>query len=156
MTVNRCIAAKFVHVNLIAQDWNRLAQFYEHVFGCVPVPPERQLSGQWLEKATGVTGAQIEGVHLRLPGYGDHGPTLEIFQYNHQQEHPESAINRPGFAHIALAVDDVEAARDAVITAGGGTVGEIVSLAIASAGTVTFVYATDPEGNIIELQHWSR
>jgi catechol 2,3-dioxygenase-like lactoylglutathione lyase family enzyme len=94
-------------------------------------------------------------VHLRLPGYGEQGPTLEIFQYNHQQERPATAINRPGFAHIAFAVDDVDAARDAVLAAGGGTVGQVVSVDVPGAGTVTFVYLTDPEGNIIELQRWS-
>lgn len=149
------VRAKFVHTNLIAQDWQELARFYEQVFGCKPVPPGRRLSGQWLQDATSVPGAEIEGVHLRLPGYGEQGPTLEIFQYNHQQERPATAINRPGFAHIAFAVDDVDAARDAVLAAGGGTVGQVVSVDVPGAGTVTFVYLTDPEGNIIELQRWS-
>lgn len=150
------VDARFAHTNLIAQDWRRLAQFYERVLRCTPVPPERDLAGQWLEDATGVPGAQIRGVHLRLPGYGDSGPTLEIFQYNRQEERLETAINRPGFAHIAFAVDDVEAARDAVIAAGGGTIGKVVSLEIPGAGRITFAYVTDPEGNIIELQRWSQ
>jgi predicted enzyme related to lactoylglutathione lyase len=149
------VEARFVHTNLIAQDWRRLARFYEQVFGCTPVPPERNLVGQWLEDATGVPGAEIRGIHLRLPGYGEEGPTLEIFQYNRRAERPETAINRPGFAHLAFAVDDVEVARDAVIEAGGGTVGEVVSLEVPGAGRATFVYLTDPEGNIIELQRWS-
>ncbi|MEE8389679.1 MAG: VOC family protein, partial [Anaerolineae bacterium] len=106
--------------------------------------------------ATGIPGAKIQGVHLRLPGYDERGPTLEIFQYNNQQEPQETAINRPGFAHIAFAVDDVQAARDAVVAAGGRVVGEVVSVDVPGAGTVTFIYATDPEGNIVELQHWSR
>ena len=151
MTAN----ARYVHTNLIAQDWQRLAQFYEQVFGCTPVPPERELAGQWLEDGTGVAGAEIRGIHMRLPGYGDEGPTLEIFQYSRQEQRPETAINRPGFAHIAFAVDDVEAAKEAVLAAGGGTVGQVVSLEVPDAGTVTFVYLTDPEGNILELQRWS-
>jgi predicted enzyme related to lactoylglutathione lyase len=151
MTVN----ARFVHTNLIAQDWKRLAEFYEQVFDCQPIPPERELAGQWLEDGTGVPNAEIRGVHLRLPGYGDKGPTLEIFQYNQQRQRPETAVNRPGFGHIAFAVDDVKAARDAVIAAGGGVIGKIVSLEVPGAGTVTFVYLTDPEGNVIELQHWA-
>jgi predicted enzyme related to lactoylglutathione lyase len=151
MTVN----ARYVHTNLVAQDWKRLAQFYEQIFGCTPVPPERELAGQWLEDGTGVAGAEIRGIHLQLPGYGDAGPTLEIFQYNRQEQHPATAINRPGFAHIAFAVDDVEAAKEAVLAAGGGTVGQVVSLEVPGAGTVTFVYLTDPEGNILELQRWS-
>lgn len=143
---------RFTHVNLIARDWKRLADFYRQVFGCTPIPPERDLKGRWLEDATGVDDAEIQGMHLRLPGHGDQGPTLEIFQYKPQGEHPETAANRPGFAHIAFMVDDVPAARDAVIAAGGGTIGETVNVDIPGVGEITFVYATDSEGNIIELQ----
>ncbi len=150
------VCARFVHTSIIAQDWKKLARFYEQVFGCTPVPPERRLSGQWLEDGTGVPGAVIEGMHLRLPGLGEQGPTLEIFQYHRQLEPQETAINRPGFAHIAFAVDDVKAAREAVIKAGGGVVGEVVTATISGAGEITFVYMTDPEGNVIELQQWSR
>jgi len=149
-------SARFAHTNIIAQDWKRLAEFYEQVLGCVPVPPERNLAGQWVEEATSVPGAQIRGAHLRLPGYGERGPTLEIFQYNRQEQRSATAINRPGLAHIAFVVDDVQAARDAVIAAGGRDWGKIVSVEIPSAGSITFVYVTDPEGNIIELQRWSR
>ena len=148
------ITSRFIHTNIIARDWKRLAAFYERALsGCTPVPPERALSGKWLEAATGLTGAEIHGVHLRLPGYGEDGPTLEIFQFTPQEERGKTAINRPGFAHIAFMVDDVKSARDAVLTAGGGVLGEIVSTKVPGAGTITFVYAIDPEGNIIELQH---
>jgi catechol 2,3-dioxygenase-like lactoylglutathione lyase family enzyme len=152
------IQAKFAHINLIAQDWRKLAEFYQQVFGCVPAPPERNLAGQWIEEATGVPGAEIRGVHLRLPGaeHGDVGPTLEVFQYNPSLARPETAVNRPGLSHIAFVVDDVQAARDAVISAGGHDLGKIVSVEIPGAGGITFVYVTDPEGNIIELQRWSK
>ena len=65
-------------------------------------------------------------------------------------------VNRPGFGHIAFVVDDVPTAREAVLRAGGKPVGEIVTLATATGPTVTWVYVTDPEGNIIELQTWDR
>ncbi len=149
------ISARFVHTNIVARDWKRLADFYQRVLGCVRMPPERHLAGHGIEAAAGVPGAQIEGIHLRLPGHGENGPTLEIFQYNRQDLGPRPAINRPGLAHVAFAVDDVAAARDAVVQAGGGEVGDLVSLDVAGAGQVTFVYVTDPEGNIIELQKWS-
>ncbi len=147
--------AKYVHTNLVAEDWRKLARFYEQVFGCTPVPPERKLAGRWLEDGTGVAGAQIRGIHLRLPGYGEAGPTLEIFQYSPQEERVETAVNRPGLGHLAFAVGDVEPARKAVIAAGGGTVGKVVTLDVAGAGRVTFAYMKDPEGNVIELQQWT-
>ncbi len=150
------INARFVHTNIVSKDWRKLAQFYEQVFGCTPVSPERDLSGKWLEEATGVPNAHIRGIHLRLPGCGPEGPTLEIFQYDQAEAPSPSAVNRPGFAHIAFDVDDVKAALDAVKMSDGGAIGNIVSLAVAGVGTVTIVYATDPEGNIIELQTWSK
>jgi len=149
------IEAKYVHTNLIARDWRRLADFYQNILGCVPVPPERDLSGPALEATTGVPGARISGMHLRLPGCGDSGPTLEIFQYDPQGPSAPRSANRQGFGHIAFLVPNVAAARDAVLAAGGWAVGETVALPVAGAGVVTVVYVTDPEGNIIEFQSWT-
>jgi predicted enzyme related to lactoylglutathione lyase len=149
------IKAKYTHTNLIAKNWRELARFYQDVFGCVPVPPERHFKGAELERGTGIPNAQLDGVHLRLPGYGDDGPTLEIFNYNILQEKPETAVNRPGFGHIAFVVDEVSNARNEVLAAGGGSVGEIVTLQLTTGAKVTWCYVTDPEGNVIELQSWS-
>ena len=146
--------ARYAHTNLIANDWRTLARFYEQVFGCVPVPPERDLKGPHVDAGTGVAGAHIRGVHLRLPGYGDGGPTLEVFSYATMPEHPAPAVNRPGLAHIAFVVADVAAARAGVLAAGGKSVGEVVTTAVATGARVTWCYVTDPEGNIIELQAW--
>jgi predicted enzyme related to lactoylglutathione lyase len=139
----------------VARDWRKLAGFYEQVFGCEPVPPERNLAEKWVEDCTGVAGAEIRGVHLRLPGWGAAGPTLEIFGYNREESRSATAINRPGLAHIAFAVDDVNAARDAVLEAGGRVIGKLVAVDIPEAGRIEFIYVTDPEDNIIELQRWS-
>lgn len=149
------LQARYVHTNLIAQDWRALAAFYQQVFGCVPVPPERDLSGPHMDAGTGVPGAHVRGLHLRLPGYGEAGPTLEIFNYHVLAEKPAPAVNRPGFGHIAFAVDDVAAAREAVLAAGGRSVGDVVKVQIATGAQVTWCYVADPEGNVIELQAWS-
>ncbi len=148
--------ARYAHTNLIARDWRALAAFYEQLFGCTPVPPERDFRGPDLERGTGLPGAHLQGVHLRLPGHGAAGPTLEIFHYDVLQERPEVAVNRPGFGHIAFEVDDVPSAREAVLAAGGRPVGEVVTLATTTGARVSWVYVTDPEGNVIELQSWSK
>jgi catechol 2,3-dioxygenase-like lactoylglutathione lyase family enzyme len=149
------IAAKYVHTNLVAQDWRALADFYQRVFGCLPVPPERDFHGETLDAGTGIANAHLRGVHLRLPGYGDNGPTLEVFNYDPLEPRGATAVNRPGFGHVAFSVDDVAAAQCAVLQAGGRAVGQIVTLQIATGAKVTWCYVTDPEGNIIELQAWS-
>jgi predicted enzyme related to lactoylglutathione lyase len=143
---------RYVHTNLIARDWRALARFYQDVFGCVPVLPERDLSGREMEAGTGVPGARLRGMHLRLPGVGPDGPTLEIFEYSEPETDVPRVANRPGFAHIAFAVDSVVDAREHVLSRGGAPVGEIVTVAVSSTIQVTWCYVRDPEGNIIELQ----
>jgi predicted enzyme related to lactoylglutathione lyase len=149
------IPARYVHTNLVAQNFRSLAKFYQDLFDCVPVPPEREYRGDSLDAGTGLKGAHLRGVHLRLPGHGEEGPTLEIFNYDTLEPRCSSAVNRPGFGHIAFSVDDVKAARDDVVRAGGRTVGEIVTLQTSTGAKVTWCYTTDPEGNIIELNSWS-
>ena len=76
-------ALRFAHVYIVAREWRRLARFYLEVFDCQAVPPERNLSGERIDAATGL---------------------------------------------------------------------RTVTTPIEGAGTITFAYARDPEGNIIELQ----
>ena len=147
--------ARYGHTNLIARDWRRVAAFYEKLFGCQVVLPERDYAGPTLEAGTGVSGSTVRGVHLRLPGYGPTGPTLEIYTYSIEEDGPLPAVNRPGFAHIAFQVDSVEEARREVLAAGGSAVGEVVTLTTATGARVIWCYVTDPEGNIVELQSWS-
>ena len=147
---------RFAHTNLIAGDWKKLAAFYREVFGCATVPPERNLSGKWLDRATGIEGSQISGIHLRLPGHGDAGPTLEIFQYAAMPERPRVLPNTPGFSHIAFHVDDVAATAKAVVDRGGAALGEQVERDVPGAGRLTFQYLADPEGNIVEVQNWRK
>jgi predicted enzyme related to lactoylglutathione lyase len=149
------IRAKYVHTNLIARDWKRLVRFYCEVFGCEPKGPKRDLRAEWLEKVNAVPNAHLRGVHLGLPGYGDDGPTLEIFSYDQLIEGELPKSNQCGFAHIAFAVEDVDQALQAVIAAGGGAVGEIAEAEVKGVGLLRVAYARDPEGNIVELQRWS-
>jgi len=145
---------KYVHTNIIARDWRKLADFYIKVFGCKEVDAKRDLKGKWIDEGTGIDDVHIEGVHLRLPGSGDDGPTLEIFQYNKSISQESKKINREGLVHIAFQVDDVGKTLNAVVEAGGGKLSEIIHHNIPNIGTITFVYVKDPEGNFIELQKY--
>ncbi len=144
--------ARYVHTNLVARDCRRLARFYQDVFGCVPVPPERNLSGPDYERGTGVVRAHARGMHLRLPGCGEAGPTLEVFQYTPPGPGAAAAVNGPGFGHIAFAVPSVVEARTQFLGAGGSAVGEVVSISVAEDTAITWCYVRDPEGNVVELQ----
>jgi catechol 2,3-dioxygenase-like lactoylglutathione lyase family enzyme len=145
---------RYAHTNLIAHDWQRLVEFYVRVFACEPLLPTRDLQGEWLERATGVAAAHLRGQHLRLPGHGEEGPTLEIFQYTEVLAQTLPVANRAGFGHLAFAVDDVAATLAAVVAHGGSAFGEVVRRPVAGVGELTFTYARDPEGNLLELQAW--
>jgi catechol 2,3-dioxygenase-like lactoylglutathione lyase family enzyme len=119
------------------------------------VPPERDYSGADLSRGTGVADAALRGVHLRLPGHGDTGPTLEIYTYASTADGHAPAVDQPGFGHIAFVVDDVATAQHRVLDEGGRAIGEIVTLTTTVGTRVTWCYVTDPEGNIIELQSWA-
>lgn len=150
----RAIKPKYKHTNIVAADWKRLARFYQEVFTCILVPPERDLRGEWLAIGTGVAKAHFTGAHLRLPGYGEEGPTLEIYQYSQNAPRPPVVANRQGITHLAFEVEDVAEALDLVLKHEGKMIGEIASAEVKGVGLLTFVYCADPEGNIIELQAW--
>ena len=83
----------------------------------------------------------------------DH-PTLEIFSYDSMEDACHQ-INRCGIAHLAFEVDDVEETLSLLLEKGGSQVGELVKTAYKDGRNAVFVYAADPEGNILELQSWS-
>ena len=146
---------KYVHTNILARDWKKLSQFYIDVFDCEPLFPERDLQGKWVDDMTDISGVLVRGNHLKLPGY-EHGPTLEIFSYNNVgKSNSPNRINDFGFTHIAFRVDNVREMAEKVIAKGGSSYGKIVETEIDDLGILTAVYMRDPEGNIIEIQHWS-
>jgi len=145
---------RFAHTNIVAKDWQRLSDFYVKVFNCRVKPPQRDLSGDWLDRATGLKNARLKGVHVSLPGYGDAGPTLEIFSYDDTLERPPVTANSTGVTHIAFEVEDVDGTLTSALTHGAELLGEITEKRIEPIGVLRFVYLRDPEGNIIEIQSW--
>lgn len=147
---------KYVHTNIISEDWQSLANFYMKVFECKPVPPARNQSGKWLDKCLGLENAQLKGMHLRLPGCGENGPTLEIYSYEEMEGNLPTIPNRKGYGHLAFEVEDVAEVLQKVLDNGGSKQGEISEKLVTGVGYITLIYAKDPEGNIIEIQNWDR
>jgi len=148
------MTVRYNHTNIVARDPERLSAFYAEVFGCVRSGPPRDLGGAWLERGMGLRGARVHGFHLRLPGHGEAGPTLEIFRVDELEAGVGSVVNRPGLMHIAFDVDDIEGTLDRILAAGGAKQGEIVEAEVEGVGRAGFVYTRDPEGNIVELLEW--
>ena len=148
------MATRYAHVNIIANDWRKLCEFYEQVFECEPWSSERDHHGPHIDGLTGIPGMRIQGRHLRVPGHGNNGPTIEIFTFSENEPDTPKPLNRPGYAHLAFEVDDVDAKRTQIKEFGGDDYGELVTIDIPDAGKLTLIYMTDPEGNIVELQKW--
>jgi catechol 2,3-dioxygenase-like lactoylglutathione lyase family enzyme len=146
---------RYAHTNIAAKNWKLLADFYIEVFGCRVKPPVRNLSGAWLDDATGLENAQLEGVHLHLPGYDDSGPTLEIFTYRNMEENGQIMVNHVGFTHIAFEVENVDQTLKSALEKGGEMLGRVTEKLVEGVGSLKFVYFRDPEGNIVEIQSWS-
>lgn len=145
---------RYAHTNLIAKDLSKMISFYVDVLGCRHIGQTRDLRGDWVDRLTGIPGAHIFGEHLALPGYDAGGPTIEVFSYDAVVSNTACAVNASGFTHMAFAVDDVEETLAAVLSRGGVLVGELVHAEYPDGRKANFVYATDPEGNILELQSW--
>lgn len=146
---------KYVHTNIIAKDAKRLINFYIEVLNCRRIGEARDLKGEWLDNMTGIKNAHIVGEHLCFPGYEDKHPTLEIFSYDDMISEENHRINKCGLAHLAFEVDDVEEMLQRILSAGGGQIGEFVHAEYEDGRKAKFVYATDIEGNILELQSWN-
>lgn len=145
---------RFAHTNIVSINWKELTDFYVKTFNCKIIPPVRNQSGEWLAKGTGLKDAKLEGAHLLLPGYGENGPTLEIYQYENIEDQEIILPNKRGFGHIAFEVDNVEITLRNLVLNGGKEFGEVTKRKVEGVGEITFVYARDPEGNLIELQSW--
>ena len=147
---------KYVHTNIISENWQKLADFYINVFDCQPVPPIRDQKGDWLDRGLGLSNAHLQGIHLRLPGWGKNGPTLEIYSYHKMEEKLPTTPNRKGYGHLAFEVANVTDVLQKLLANGGSKQGEISGKDVIGVGYITYIYAKDPEGNIIEIQNWDR
>ena len=147
------MAVRYSHTNIVARDPEHLAAFYTEVFECRRAA-ERRLAGEWLARGMGLPGARLHVIHVALPGLGADGPTIEIFRMDDIGSSEPAAPTRPGLMHMAFAVDDIHATLERLLGAGGETLGEIAEADVEEVGRVDFVYARDPEGNIVELQEF--
>lgn len=142
--------SKLLHVNMNARDWKKLASFYEEVFGCVQVPPAKEITGDYAEELTGLHGAEIHGMTMAFPDDPD-GVQLEIFEYNLRDDSAPGTINMTGIGHIAVDVEDIEETTRRLLAAGGSYVGRQVHRTYADKPDLFIHYVKDCEGNIIEL-----
>ena len=143
------------HVNLVVRDLPAQTAFYVDQLGFRPLL-QRELSGPWVASLVGCPGAVMHCVILEPPGGG---PRLELLAYQHP-----AAVALPdhglpaalGLRHLALAVDDLDAAVARLTAAGVPFLSDPVTVPFRVAGRrKRLVYFRDPEGVLVELAEYA-
>ena len=146
------------HAGLTVSDLDRAVEFYTETFG-LAVVDEFSVGGDAFADAVDVAGASASFAHLvgsGTPAAGDtatatagadHGARLELVEYDPPGDPTgATALNRPGAAHVALAVEDVAAFHASL----DPDVGTLSPPRTTESGT-TILFVTDPDGHLVEV-----
>ncbi|MFC3352408.1 VOC family protein [Sphingobacterium zeae] len=143
------------HVGMTVPDVNAAAAFFEKALDAktlYDVLPEgsKPYEGAETEQQLGIPkGSKI--VHMRLVQIGK-GPTIELFQFEAAPQQKVAGLNDYGLQHIAVYVDDIDAAAKQFETAGGTLLSPPHPLAnVEDMPRNKGVYAKTPWGTLVEL-----
>jgi catechol 2,3-dioxygenase-like lactoylglutathione lyase family enzyme len=136
----------FDHTSFTVADVERAVGFWRGVMGFA-VADLSLREGEWLGTVVGVPGARCRIAHLH--GHGTH---LEFIQYLVSAGGDVTGPpNRPGTAHVAFIVEDVEGMAERMLEAGASEQGRITRCTSGAAAGCLAVYLKDPNGIIVEL-----
>lgn len=136
----------FDHTSFTVADIDRAVAFWRDAMG-FDLADLSIREGEWLGAVVGVPGARCRIAHLH-----GHGLHLELIEYVEARGVDISGPpNRPGTAHLAFVVDDIEAVADRMLAAGASGQGRISACTSGPAVGCRAVYLKDPSGIIVEL-----
>ncbi len=101
------------HISITTGDIARSLAFYRDLLG-LPVRSVGELSGDEVERITGVPGARLLSADLDV----GRGQVLELLEYVGSEDGIALAVERPGAGHIGLTVDDVDRMHRSLLDAG--------------------------------------
>lgn len=136
-------AAAWNHTSLSVTDLDRAIAFYRTVCGYEVVLEERGMTAQ-IERIVGLRGLRCDLAQLRSP-ISEH--VLELIAFDDVPSGREDyGPTRPGAAHVAFDVPDLEQAVALVRGLGGEVLGEATEFENGLA-----VYCREPSGTVLEL-----
>lgn len=130
------------HTSLAVADLDCAIDFYRAAFGYEPVFIERGMSDQ-IESIVGVVGLRCDLAQLRFPASGH---VLELIAFASPDEVEVRGPVRPGQAHVAFTIADLDGAIERIRPLGAEPVGVVTQFEEGRA-----VYLTEPSGTIFEL-----
>ncbi|SEG93148.1 Catechol 2,3-dioxygenase [Nonomuraea solani] len=143
------------HVGVTVPDLEAATTFFARAFGAEvlydTLPREKGPKGGWAtERRLGVPQGTIEVAvrMLRLPN----GPGIELFEFKGPRQAGAVIPCDLGWQHVALYVDDLDAALRQVAEAGGTRLADPVPLTGPEAGERNrYAYCRTPWGGTVEL-----
>ena len=138
----------WAHTGLAVRDLEVASAFYQGAFGYEVVFRENGI-GREIADITGVEGQMCDLVQLLSPNSGH---VLELLQFHgFEASEPATAPLRPGQAHVAFVVEDLEEALRHVRSLGATMIGTIAEFPEGRA-----VYCREPGGTFFELEEAGR
>ena len=134
------------HTSFTVADIDRAVVFWRDVMGFA-LDDLSAREGDWLGSVVGVPGARCRIAHLH-----GHGLHLEFIQYLEPVGTDVTGPpHRPGTAHLAFLVEDIETAARRMLEGGASEQGRITRCSSGAAAGCLAVYLKDPNGIIVEL-----
>ncbi len=139
---------KIHHTGFVVRDRDKAVAFYRDIVGLEPIS-EYERIGPGIDRVVGYQDVHLKCAILDLGG----GHILELIQYLHPPpaECPTAERNVVGAAHLALQVEDIEAAFEKMSAGGAWIMNPPAQLA---PGRIA-CYLQDPDGNWLELMELS-
>ena len=136
------------HTGITVSNLERSLAFWQEVLG-FELSHRAHQTGELASEITGVPGAEISLAVLRAPAH-----KIELLEYHAPSDRKKHFDARPcdvGSAHVALTVDDLDAALKAISASGWKAPGRPQTLQSGPNAGKRVVYVRDPDGNTIEL-----
>lgn len=141
----RIIAAD--HTGITVSNLERSLAFWRDVLG-FELSHRAHQSGEMVEQITGVKGAELKLAVVKAPGH-----KIELLEYlaPPDRKHVDLRPSDVGSVHVALTVDDLDAALSTIAASGWKAAGHPQKLTVGPNAGKRVIYVRDPDGTTIEL-----
>lgn len=110
---------KFIHVNIISEDWRALCDYYISALGCSEFGPLKDHEGEYKSQVIGIENVHVIGQHILMNGLEKTYPTFEIFTYSIKGRNAPTDERELGINCIGFTADEPNAVADVFVNAGG-------------------------------------